>query len=150
MRAAQSMLAAADVDGKTLMLDGEVLTSERVKVAMRQAFEEHNCSMDDFIVAGGAQGAVGHDTGSGPLEANSPIIIDIWPRDRGSACFTDMTRTFVVGDSSEEIAEWHRLTKEALDRSFEKIKAGVPGREVFDACCDVYEAAGQKTQRTQE
>jgi Xaa-Pro aminopeptidase len=150
MRAAQSMLAAADVDGKNLMLDGEVLTSERVKVAMRQAFEEHNCAADDFIVAGGAQGAVGHDTGSGPLEADSPIIIDIWPRDRESACFTDMTRTFVVGEPPEEIAEWHRLTNEALDRSFDGIKAGVTGRAVFDAACDVYEAAGQKTGRTKE
>jgi Xaa-Pro aminopeptidase len=150
MRRAQAMLAAADVDGTTLMLDGEILTSERVKVAMRQAFDEHNCSIDDFIVAGGAQGAVGHDTGSGPLDARSPIVIDIWPRDRESACFTDMTRTFVVGDPPEEIVEWHRLTKEALDRSLEQIKSGADGREVFGAACDVYEAAGQKTQRTKE
>jgi len=150
MRAAQAMLAAADVDGKTLTLDGEPLTSERVKVAIRQAFEEHNCSSDDFIVAGGAQGAVGHDTGSGPLEADSPIIVDIWPRDRESACFTDMTRTFVVGEPSREIAEWHRLTREALDRSHDSIKEGVTGRAVFDAACDVYEAAGQKTGRTKE
>jgi len=150
MRRAQAMLAAADVDGETLMLDGEPLTSERIKVAMRQAFDENNSSLDDFIVAGGAQGALGHDTGSGPLQANSPIIIDIWPRDRDSACFSDMTRTFVVGEPPEEIAEWHRLTKEALDRSLEKIKAGASCREVYDAACDVYEAAGHKTQRTKE
>ena len=27
-----------------------------------------------------------------------------------------MTRTYVVGDIPEELAEWHRLCREALDR----------------------------------
>lgn len=150
MRAAQAMLAAADVDGRTLMLDGDVLTSERLKAAIGQAFIEHGSGADIIIAAGGAQGAIGHDTGSGPLEVSSPIVIDLGPRDLESGCFADMTRTFVVGEPPEEIVEWHRLTKEALDRSLEKIRAGVSGREPFDAACDVYEAAGQKTQRTKE
>src|SRR5436309_3877851 len=103
-----------------------------------------------MIVAGGAQGASGHDMGSGPLFAESPIVIDLGPRDRESACWGDMTRTYVVGEPPEEIAEWHRLTLEALERSFEKLKAGISGREVYDAACDVYEPSGQKTTRTKE
>jgi Xaa-Pro aminopeptidase len=150
MRAAQAMLAASDVDGKTLMLDGDVLTSERLKAAIGQAFIEHGSGADLIIAAGGAQGAIGHDTGSGPLEASSPIVIDLGPRDLESGCFADMTRTFVVGEPPEEIVEWHRLTKEALDRSLEKIKAGVSGREPYDVACEVYEEAGHKTQRTKE
>jgi Xaa-Pro aminopeptidase len=132
------------------MLDSEVLTSERLKAAISQAFIEHGSGADIIIAAGGAQGAIGHDTGSGPLEVSSPIVIDLGPRDLESGCFADMTRTFVVGEPPEEIVEWHRLTKEALDRSLEKIKAGVSGRGPFDAACEVYEAAGQKTQRTKE
>jgi Xaa-Pro aminopeptidase len=150
MRAAQAMLAAADVDGSTLMLDGEVLTSERLKAAIAQAFIEHGSGADIIIAAGGAQGAVGHDTGSGPLEVSSPIVIDLGPRDLESACFADMTRTFVVGDPPDEIVEWHRLTWEALDRSLEAIKPGADGRAVFDIACDVYEEAGHKTLRTKE
>jgi Xaa-Pro aminopeptidase len=150
MRAAQAMLAAADVDGNALMLEGEPLTSERVKGAISQAFNERGSGAEVMIVAGGAQGAVGHDTGSGPLYAESPIVIDLGPRDRDSGCWGDMTRTFVVGEPPEEIAEWHRLTLEALERSFQKIKADATGREAYDAACDVYEAAGQKTQRTKE
>ena len=150
MRAAQAMLAAADVDGKALMLDGEVLTSERLNVAIAQAFTEHGSAADIIIAAGGPQGAVGHDTGSGPLEASSPVVIDLGPRDLESGCFADMTRTFVVGDPPEEIVEWHRLTKEALDRSLDAIKPGVSGRAVFDVACDIYEAEGHKTARTKE
>ncbi len=32
-----------------------------------------------------------------PIRAGEPVIVDIWPRDNRSACFTDMTRTFVAG-----------------------------------------------------
>jgi Xaa-Pro aminopeptidase len=150
MGAAQAMLAAADVDGKSLMLDAEPLTSERLKTAIAQAFIEHGSGADIIIAAGGPQGAVGHDTGSGPLYTESPIVIDLGPRDLESGCFADMTRTFVVGEPPEEIVEWHRLTLEALERSLEAIRPGVSGRAVFDIACDVYEEAGHKTGRTKE
>jgi Xaa-Pro aminopeptidase len=77
-------------------------------------------------------------------------VIDLFPKDRESACYADMTRTFVVGEPSDEIAEWHRLVKEAVDRTIEPIKPGVKGRELFDIACDIFEEAGQKTQRTKE
>jgi Xaa-Pro aminopeptidase len=150
MEAARDMLRAADEDGGTLMLDGEPLTSERIKLAIGQVFTEHDCSADDFIVARGAQGAEGHNTGSGPISVGEPLVIDLWPKDRESACFADMTRTFVVGDPPEEIAEWHRLCKEVLDRSLEAVKPGVKGKVLFDLSCDVFEEHGFPTQRTKE
>ena len=85
-------------------VDGEPLTVERVKAAMAQAFAAHGATADDFIVAPGAQGAVGHDMGSGPIRAGVPIVIDIWPRDNESFMFCDMTRTFVVGDVPDDVA----------------------------------------------
>ena len=33
-----------------------------------------------------------------------PIVIDIWPRDNETACYADMTRTFVVGEVPDEVA----------------------------------------------
>ena len=61
-----------------------------------------------------------------------------------------MTRTFVIGEPSDELREWHRLCKEALDKALADIRAGVTGKSVFDGTCDVFEAAGYKTQRTKE
>jgi Xaa-Pro aminopeptidase len=59
-----------------------------------------------------------------------------------------MTRTFVVGDVPDEVREWHRLCKEALDAAVAEIRAGADTRAVFDVTCDIFEAAGEPTQRT--
>ena len=37
------------------------------------------------------------------------IVIDVWPRDNESFCFSDMTRTYVIGDAPDDVREWHRL-----------------------------------------
>jgi Xaa-Pro aminopeptidase len=151
MDAARDLLRrAAQNGGDTLKIDGEPLTVERVKIAMNEAFVRNGATADEFIVAPGAQGAVGHDMGSGPIRGGVPIVIDIWPRDNESFVFCDMTRTFVVGDVPDDVAEWHRLTKQALDRAIADIKAGADGRAIYDGTCEIFEAAGEPTQRTKE
>jgi Xaa-Pro aminopeptidase len=77
-----------------------------------------------------------------------PIVVDVWPRDNESFCYSDMTRTYVVGEPPPEIVEWHRLVKEALDRAVGDIRAGIDGKVVFDGTCEIFEAAGHPTQRT--
>jgi Xaa-Pro aminopeptidase len=137
-------------DGAALILDGEPLTVELVKTAMSVTFAAHGTSADEFIVAPGPQGAVGHDMGSGPIHAGVPIVVDIWPRDHESFMFCDMTRTYVVGDVPDDVRTWHGLCREALERAISEISDGVDGRKVFDVSCDVFEAAGEPTQRTKE
>jgi Xaa-Pro aminopeptidase len=150
MDAARDLFRRATANGAGLVVDGEPLTVERVKVAMAEAFVRHGASADEFIVAPGPQGAVGHDMGSGPIQAGVPIVIDVWPRDNESFCFSDMTRTYVVGEIADDVREWHRLCKEALDRAVSEIGDGVDGRAVYDGTCQIFEAAGEKTQRTKE
>ena len=125
-------------------------TTEEIKAAVDAAFMAHGCSCDEYIVSHGWQSAIGHHSGEGAILPGEPIVIDIWPRDRESACFSDMTRTFVVGEPTDELVGWHGLVKEALDRSLELIRPGASGRAVFDAACEVFEAAGHTTQRTKE
>ena len=150
MRAAAELLAASEPNGGgVLIADGEPLTSERIKDAIRAAFSAHDAGADEILVAHGAQGAVGHDLGSGPIPPGAPVIIDLWPQDRASGCFADMTRTFVAGaPPSEELTAWHALCREALARSVDAVAPGIPGRDVWGAACDVFEAAGHPTQRT--
>ena len=150
MDAARDLLRRATGNGDGLTVDGEPLTVERVKVAMAEAFVRHGATADEFIVAPGPQGAGGHDMGSGPIRAGVPIVIDVWPRDNESFCFSDMTRTFVVGDVPDDVREWHRLCKEALDRAVSELKDGADGRAIFDGTCEIFEAAGERTQRTKE
>ena len=148
MDAARALFRQAVQNGDGLVLDGEPLTVERVKTAMAQAFAAHGTSADDFIVAPGPQGAVGHDMGSGPIRAGVPIVIDVWPRDNETACFADMTRTFVIGDVPDDVARWHALCKQALDAAVSDIRDGADGRAIYDTTCDIFEAAGEPTQRT--
>jgi Xaa-Pro aminopeptidase len=148
MDAARDLLRRSQADGDGLVVDGEPLTVERLKVAIAEAFVRHGASADEFIVAPGAQGAVGHHMGAGPIRAGVPIVIDVWPRDNESFCFSDMTRTFVVGEPPADIVEWHRLVKQALDQAIADIRDGVDGKAVFDGTCEIFEAAGHPTQRT--
>jgi Xaa-Pro aminopeptidase len=150
MDACRELLRRAEIRGEELLLDGEPLTVERVKADMSVAFARHDTTADEYIVAPGAQGAVGHDMGSGPIRPGTPLVVDIFPRDNASAVYTDMTRTFVVGDVPDDVREWHRLVKEALDAAVAEIRAGVEARAVFDLTCDIFEAAGQPTQRTKQ
>jgi Xaa-Pro aminopeptidase len=127
------------------------VTSEEVRAAMQQACDARGCDLpDDVIVSHGPQGAVGHEAGHGEIGAGEPVIVDIWPRDRESRCWADMTRTFVAGggDPPSEIGDWWRLTREALERSFAAVRAGVDGREVYARSCEPFEQAGIATQRS--
>jgi Xaa-Pro aminopeptidase len=134
-----------------LLRGGGSLTAEAVRAEMQAVCRDHACTLpSDSIVGPGAQGAIGHDPGSGPLPPDTPIIIDIWPRDDASGCYADMTRTFVIGEHPDDIAEWHRLTAEALERARAATRPGVSGKSVWEVACDVYEAAGHQTQRTKE
>jgi Xaa-Pro aminopeptidase len=147
--AAELLRAAAPRDG-VLARDGEVLTSEGVRGRIRDVCAEHGAPAgEDIIVAAGAAGASGHEQGAGPLPAGVPVIIDIWPRDERSGCFTDMTRTFVAGgDPAGDVARWHALTQTALERVYEGLRPGVIGRDLYAAACEVFEEAGEPTQRT--
>jgi Xaa-Pro aminopeptidase len=146
MDAARDLLRRAAPNGSALSVDGKPLTAERIKRAIGAVFTEHGMVAEDFIVSHGPQSAVGHDMGSGPIESGEPVVIDLWPKDVETACYADMTRTYVVGEPPGEIAEYHRLCKEALDRSLEATRAGVPGAQVFQLVCELFHEAGQPTQ----
>jgi Xaa-Pro aminopeptidase len=148
MDACRELLRRAEIRGDELLLDGEQLTVERVKADMSVVFAKHETTVDEYIVAPGPQGAVGHDMGSGPIRPDRPLVVDIFPRDNALAVYTDMTRTFVVGDVPGDVREWHRLCKQALDAAVAEIRAGVEARALFDLTCDIFEAAGEPTQRT--
>jgi Xaa-Pro aminopeptidase len=151
MAAARDLLRRARRNGTPeLQVDGEPLTSERIKVAIAQAFIDHGASADEFVVSHGAQAAIGHHMGEGPILEGETVVVDLWPRDNESSCSADMTRTFVVGDIPDEVAEWHRLCKEALDRAVAETRAGVTARSVYDGSCEIFEAAGFPTQRTKQ
>jgi Xaa-Pro aminopeptidase len=119
------LLARAEASDSTLTVDGETLTCERLKL-------------------------VGHEMGSGPIAPNEPIVFDLFPRDRESGCYADMTRTFVVGTPDDELVRYQELCREALDRSLEAIRPGVAGSEVHRLVCDFFHEHGFPTQLSKQ
>jgi Xaa-Pro aminopeptidase len=154
VRRAQAAADAAMAVGADLVHELRAdLTSEEVRAAMQDACDERGCDLPgDVIVAHGGQSADGHESGHGELAAGEPVIIDIWPRDRTSRCWADMTRTFVAGggEPPEELRRYWDLTREALERASAAVRAGADGRDVYGLSCEPFEAAGYPTQRTKE
>jgi Xaa-Pro aminopeptidase len=146
MDAARQLLRAAKPNGTALVVDGAPLTSERIKAAIMEAFTARGVVADEFIVSHGPQSAVGHDMGSGVIAEGEPIVIDLWPKDIETACYADMTRTYVVGDPPEEIVRYHALCKQALDRSLDAVRPGQVAAEVFRLVCELFHEAGEPTQ----
>ena len=50
-----------------------------------------------MIIAGSPDCALPHYRGTGPIKANAPVIIDIFPTSRTTHFHGDLTRTVVVG-----------------------------------------------------
>ena len=148
--AARELLRTARQNGGGLEVDGEPLTSERLKRVIEDVFADHNVDGGDMIVSHGPQTAVGHNMGSGQIHANEPVVFDLFPKDKQTGCYADMTRTYVVGEPSDEVREWYRLVKEALDRSTAELKPGANGRELYELVCDIFQSAGYKTQLNKE
>jgi Xaa-Pro aminopeptidase len=148
--AACEMLRRAQPSNGTLSVDGEPLTCERLKLVVESVFGEHGLSAEEFVVSHGPQTAIGHEMGSGPIAPNEPIVFDLFPRDRESGCYSDMTRTFVVGTPDDELVRYRELCREALDRALAAIRPGVPGSEVHRLVCDFFHEHGFPTQLSKQ
>jgi Xaa-Pro aminopeptidase len=150
MAAACELLRRAEASDGTLTVDSEALTCERLKLVVEGVFGEHGLSAEEFVVSHGPQTAIGHEMGSGPIAPNEPIVFDLFPRDRESGCYADMTRTFVVGTPAEELVRYQRLCREALARSLEAIRPGVAGSELHRLVCDFFHEHGFPTQLSKQ
>jgi Xaa-Pro aminopeptidase len=150
MEAARGLLRQAEERNGALVLDGAQLTCERLKVAVSEAFSEHDAAADEFTIAHGAQAAAGHDRGSGPISPGKSILIDLFPRDRESGCYADMTRTYVLGTPPADLREYHRLCLEALEAALSGTRPGVAGHDLFAEACRLFEQHGFSTQRSNE
>ena len=148
MAAAAALLRAATREGERLVIGGEPLTADAVRDALREACRGRGAPAPPDVMVTSLWQGTGHDPGSGPLPADLPIVIDLWPCDEESGCWADMTRTFVVGEVGEEIREQEAVVRRALEAARAAVRPGMTGRELHDVACDVMEAAGFRTQRT--
>ncbi|MFK7851461.1 MAG: M24 family metallopeptidase [Akkermansiaceae bacterium] len=126
-----------DKDG-ILHSDGAVLTSEIVRYRITAFLNEKNFSNShDSIVVTTPHVADCHHFGSGPLKADIPIIVDIFPMDNQTRYCGDMTRTVVCGEASEEVRKMHAVVAEAKVAGCNALRAGTTGEAVHKATIEV-------------
>jgi Xaa-Pro aminopeptidase len=146
MHAAVRCIRASEISAAGLLkLKGKPLASESIKELIEQILLRHNCTADGTIVAVGPQGARPHDVGSGPLRANRPIVIDIFPRDKTTGYWGDITRTVVRGRAPDAIRRLHRDVLAAQALACSMLRPGVESRAVQRAVEKFFHEAGHET-----
>lgn len=139
------VIREATIRDNIIYSNGSPLTSEKIKQVIHVALMERDCVGQHTIVASGIQGCDPHNEGSGPLQANTSIIMDIFPRSSKTRYFADQTRTVVKGKASDELRRLYDTVKEAQQAAVDEVRDGVNGSDIHQRICARFEAAGYTT-----
>lgn len=146
--AVEKALTEATVQAdNTLLLNGEVLTSEKLREIIAVACLEKGAIASGTIAAGGDQACDPHCVGYGPIKANELIIVDIFPRRSKDGYHGDMTRTYIKGQPSPEQRALVETVFEAQRKALEAHKAGANGHDVFTMVRNFFTAKGYPTEQ---
>src|SRR5262245_54703184 len=130
---------------RRLMYRSAPLTSEKLRGIIDTAVLQAGGSANHTIVAGGAQACDPHEPGHGPLRANEPIILDIFPRSQKSGYFGDITRTVVRGRASEPVRKLYDTVWQGQMLAFKNVRANVRGSDIQLAVQQFFESKGYRT-----
>lgn len=145
MSQAIHLIKNAEIRNGILWSGDTPLTSERVKFAIHTSLLASGCTAHDTIVACGEETSMPHCTGSGPLQSNQPIVIDIFPQSETTGYHADMTRTVSKGRPSESVCELYEAVACAQALGEESIIAGVSGASCYQVVRDYFDEAGFRT-----
>jgi len=123
------------------------LTSEKLRSVIDCAILQACGLAANTIVAGGKQGCDPHERGFGPLRANEPIIIDIFPRSQKTGYFGDITRTVVRGRASEGVRRLYDTVQRGQTLAFRQVRDGARTNEVHRTVAEFFEKQGYQTCR---
>ncbi len=145
-RAMEVLTASKPGAGKKLSWSGKTLTSEILRAEIDSAILRAGGLPANTIVAGGDQACDPHERGSGPLKADSLIILDIFPRDAKSGYFGDMTRTVVRGRANEYQRRLWATVRDGQAVALKKMKPGVDGLKLHNEVKQLFTDRGFPTE----
>jgi len=132
---------------RKLLYHGLPLTSEKLRSVIDCAVLQACGLAANTIVAGGRQACDPHERGHGPLRANEPIIIDIFPRSQKTGYFGDITRTVVRGRASDAVRKLYSTVLQGQKLGFEKMRAKTRTSDVHNAVQKYFVQQGYRTGR---
>lgn len=121
------------------------ITSESIRSFMNARFVQKNCLATSTIIACGDQAVDPHCDGYGPLYANLPIVLDVYPRSMKHWFWSDMSRTFFKGEPAPEASKTYEAVLDGQLMAIGMIHAGVDGKTIQTAVSELFENRGYLT-----
>lgn len=143
--AIQVLKSAKIAKDNRLIYHNVPLTSEKLRGVIESAIVQASGLASHTIVAGGRQACDPHEPGSGPLRANEPIILDVFPRSQKTGYFGDITRTVVKGRASEAVRKLYDTVWRGQKLAFRRLREGVPTRSIHKAVEELFKQEGYVT-----
>jgi len=143
---ARRLIRGAKARDGVLHVDGEILTSERVRDFIQVELLKAGYAGDPPIVSCGDQATLPHEIGHGPLRSGETIILDVFPLSQETHYGADTTRTVVHGIPSAQVVNMHRAVADAVMAVLGHMKAGVDGKDLNQRVVDIFEERGFKTE----
>jgi Xaa-Pro aminopeptidase len=110
-----------------------------LEIEMRRAGAD-GCAFE-ITVASGERSAMPHGGASKKAIGNNELVtVDMGALYQGF--HSDMTRTYAIGDPSEELKKIHRIVAQAHQAALEKVRPGVKAFDVDFAARDIITKAG--------
>ena len=148
---AEFLQAHRAADGVLVKKDGSPLTIGDVKREIRRWEMELNLEDPDGVIfAIGRDAGVPHSHGedNDPIALGRTIIYDIFPREAGGGYFFDITRTWCVGHAPPEVEKTYRDVMDTFDTVMAEMQMGDLCRPHQQRTCDLFEAQGHPTVRS--
>ncbi|MEO8380858.1 MAG: Xaa-Pro peptidase family protein [Acidobacteriota bacterium] len=143
VEAVRDMLRQAQ-RGRSLTL-GDLKNTVSQEIARLGMVEDH-----ETILSQGRDAGVPHSRGdaSAPLRPSVPLVLDIFPSDKTSGYFFDLTRTFCIGPVPDDLQRLHTQVLEAFTRARDAMRPGMPASFFQTLVCDYFEGLGHPTSRS--
>ncbi len=125
-----------------LHFNNEVLTSERLRSLMEIFCLQNGGISKGTIIACGQDAVNPHCQGYGPLYANELIVIDFFPRLKNSHYYGDMTRTVIVGKSSNQQEKLYQCVLQCQHELILRIKSGISVKTLMEFAVQFFEQSG--------
>ena len=124
---------------------GDLKSFVSAEIARLGMYEDH-----ETILSQGRDAGVPHSRGDANalVRPSLPIVLDIFPADKASGYFFDLTRTFCIGPIPDELQRMHALVFEAFSRARDAMRPGTLASSYQALVCDFFEKKGYPTLRS--
>jgi len=128
-----------------LWRDGRRFTAEDLRSVVNTRMMSDGYLPSHTICAHGDQAVDPHEEGHGPIRANTPIVMDIFPRSEKTGYFGDLTRTVVRGKASFALHQLYAIVHEGVRLGHRRLREGVEGMDVHREIQALFERQGYPT-----